>query len=269
MSTGAGLAKKLAAIADRSFAYIAIALVPIYFFVAYLNRELGLEKLEKAFLGSSLLILVVSAIAHSAGLARSRDNLERITSEIGLLRGEVSALAEADEVKVFFREGRNEVYTETLSAIRTARHRVWVTYLRNEGPLPGAPAAQHFQACRDWARGSNDDGSTRSFRRIIIRGDSADLRDFCEQELKFIAELAANGEEPNYAVKVLTDHIHLAKAFNVGIFDDTVIFTHRQENEAIGICMRSKRLAESVTRLYFERLWNSSDARKISADALS
>ena len=266
MSARDRLLTKAADIVKGSFHYIALGLLAIYCVVAYANRELSISRFEKPFLGSTLFILLVAALVHASDLSRSKRNLDHIANEIGLLRKDVSALAESDDLKVSFCEGRREFYSATVSAVRAARKRVWVTHLRNAAPLPGDFAAEHFRACREWATGSNEDRGERSFRRLILHGDSEDLQDFCRKELKF--SVKANAKEPRYLVKILTGPVHLTEAFNVGIYDDTVFFSHRHEEQVIGICVQSKNFAESYIRQYYERLWDSPNAKPISADLI-
>ena len=267
MSARDRLTTKAADIVKVSFHYIALVLLASYCVVAYANRELGVSRFEKPFLGSTLLILLVAALVHASDLSTSKRNIDHIANEIGLLRKDVSALGATEDLKVSFCDGKNEFYSATVSAIRGARRRVWVTHLRNAAPLPGEVADEHFRACREWATQSNADGSERSFRRIILHGDSADLRDFCRKELKFSAK--ANAKEARYLVKILTGPVHLSEAFNVGIYDDIVFFSHRHEEQVIGFCVQNKNFAQSYIRQYYERLWDSQNAKLISADLIA
>jgi hypothetical protein len=224
-------------------------------------------KLDKPFLGSTLLILLIAALVHASDLSRSKRNIDLIANELDLLRKDVSAIAGSEDLKVSFCDGRKEFYSATVSAIRAARKRVWVTHMRNAGPLPGDFADEHFRACREWAMGSNEDRSERSFRRIILQGDNGDLREFCKKELKFAAR--ANAKEPKYLVKLLIGPVHLTEAFNVGIYDDMVFFSHRYEEHVMAICVQSKNFADSYIRQYFERLWESPNTKPISADLIA
>jgi hypothetical protein len=267
LSARDGLATKAADIVKGSFHYIALGLLTTYCLIAYANRELGVSRFEKPFLGSTLLILLVAALVHASDLSRSKRNIDHIANEMGLLRKDVSALAGTEDLKVSFYEGKKEFYSATISAVRAARRRVWVTHLRNAAPLLGEFADEHFRACREWATGSNDDGGERSFRRIILHGDNEDLRDFCRKELKFSAR--ANAKEPRYLVKILTGPVHLTEAFNVGIYDDMVFFSHRHEEQVIGFCVQNKNFAQSYIRQYYERLWDSQNAEPIRADLIA
>ncbi|MDI6104002.1 hypothetical protein QLQ12_35970 [Actinoplanes sp. NEAU-A12] len=251
---------KGAALAKRSFYYIAIGLLAVYFILAYFVRELGAVRFEKPFLGSTLFILLLAALAHAAGLSKSQRDLERMESELKAIKDSISSLADAQSAEVAFYEGRSKVYNATVSAILAARNRVWVTHLRNEGPMRGEAADRHFRTCREWALTSDD----RSFRRIILRGDSEGLKEFFRQELEFAAKV--NVGDPRYLVKVLSGPVHLTEAFNVGIYDDVVFFTHRDGDQTLGISVRSRKLADEYIRHYYERLWNSPNADFIRPD---
>jgi len=262
LSEKGGITIKGASVAKRSFHYIAITLLTIYLILAYFVRELGTERFEKPFLGSTLLILLLAALAHAAGLSRSQRDLERIESELKSIKKSITSMAEAGNVRVSFYEGRSRIYNATVSAILAANERVWVTHLRNEEPLPGDAADRHFKTCRDWALMSEE----HSFRRIILRGDNEGLKDFCRQDLDFA--IKANANAPRYLVKILTGPIHLTEAFNVGIYDDVVFFTHRDVDQAIGISVQSRKLADEYIRHYYDRLWNSPSAELIRADLI-
>ncbi|GAA4960609.1 hypothetical protein [Actinoplanes utahensis] len=128
---------KGAALAKRSFYYIAIGLLAVYFILAYFVRELGTERFERPFLGSTLFILPLAALVHAAGLSKSQMDLERIEGELMSIKDTIFSLADAQSARVSFYEGRSKVYNATVSAILAASDRVWVTHLRNEGPMRG------------------------------------------------------------------------------------------------------------------------------------
>ncbi|HWH00649.1 MAG TPA: hypothetical protein VNV66_15310 [Pilimelia sp.] len=262
MSEKGRVLAKVAAVAERSFHYIAIGLLAIYLTLAYFVRELGAEKFEKPFLGSTLFILLLAALAHAAGLSRSQKSLERLEVELKGIKDSLSAIAEVDSVRVSLYEGQSKVYNATVAAILAANYRVWVTHLRNAAPLPGSAADRHFKTCRDWALASEE----HSFRRIILHGDDEGLKGFCRAELAFATK--ANAKGPRYLVKVLRGPVHLTEAFNVGIYDDVVFFTHRHEDQTIGISVQSRKLAEEYIRQYYDRLWNSPSAQIIRADLI-
>jgi hypothetical protein len=253
---------KGAAMAERSFHYIAIGLLAIYLILAYFVRELGVERFEKPFLGSTLFILLLAALAHAAGLSKSQKDLRRIEGDLASIKDSVARIAEAGSVRVCFYEGRSKVYDATVSAILAARNRVWVTHLRNAAPLPGGSADRHFKTCREWALASDE----HSFRRIILHGDDEGLKEFCRQELAFATK--ANAKGPRYLVKLLCGPVHLTEAFNVGIYDDIVFFTHRDEDQAIAISIKSGKLADEYIRQYFDRLWNNPSTKPIRADLI-
>jgi hypothetical protein len=48
-----------------------------------------------------------------------------------------------------------------------------------------------------------------------------------------------------------------------------VFFSHRHEEQVIGICVQSKNFAESYIRQYYERLWDSPNSKPISADLIA
>ncbi|GAA0575773.1 hypothetical protein GCM10010172_70670 [Paractinoplanes ferrugineus] len=262
MSIKDEITTKGAWLAKRSFLYIALGLLVVYFVGAYLVLELDAGKFEKPFLGSTLFLLLVAALGHAASQGRSQQKLERIESELGSVTGGLADLAAHRNAEVAFFAGNSRVYDATVRAVLAARERVWVTHMRNEGPLRGDAADRHFKACREWALRSEE----HHFRRIILRGDNPGLRDFCRQELKFAAKANARGDR--YLVKILSGPVHLTEAFNVGIYDDVVFFTHRDGDQAIGFSVRSREFADNYIQHYYNRLWHNENSEPISADLL-
>jgi hypothetical protein len=61
--------------------------------------------------------------------------------------------------------------------------------------------------------------------------------------------------------------VHLTEAFNVGIYDDVVFFTHRDGDQAIGFSVRSREFANEIQH-YYNRLWNHAKAEFIRADLI-
>ncbi|MEV6491606.1 hypothetical protein AB0M20_23780 [Actinoplanes sp. NPDC051633] len=226
---------------QRGFHYIALGMLGLYFVGSYFVRELGVGKWEKPFLGSTLFILLCAALAHAAGLSKSQKDLE-------LVKNSLSALTRVDAVEVCFFEGV-EVYEATYSAIRAARKRVWVTYLRNEAPVRSDAWTRHLRACREWTFEDN----SRRFRRIILEGGAAGMKEFCREELRHAVKADQRGY--SYQVKILQDSVHSTEAFSVGIYDDMVFFTHRDGDHSIGIGIRSRKLADEYIRRYYDRLW--------------
>jgi hypothetical protein len=249
--------------ARQSFHYIAIGLLVVYWPLAYFVSELELERFEKPFLFSTLLIILLSAFSHAAELSESRKDLTRIQEKLATVESTIGSFANDGKAKISYRDGRNRVYGATTSAILAATRRVWVTHLRNDGPLSGMAADLHFAACRQWAF----QGEGRSFRRIILRGDNKRLKEFCRQELDFAAK--AKVDHPDrYLVKILGGTKHLTEAFNVGLYDDIVIFTHRDGEETIALEIHSSEIATRMER-YYDRLWNNLNAHFVDADDIA
>ncbi|MGX6606506.1 hypothetical protein ACWKSP_30930 [Micromonosporaceae bacterium Da 78-11] len=167
--------------ADLLFRYgfggVIMILLVVYLYGAFLTREIGVEKYEKEFLAATLFWLVGLALAQTASLAAGKHTLASAQADLAALARAAAEAGTAPEVR--FHEG-DEVYEATRRAVGQARKRVWVTFLRGEGPRRGPAAEKHFQACRDWAMRTPG----RSFRRIILYCDKPAMSDFYAAELR-------------------------------------------------------------------------------------
>lgn len=251
---------------SRAFLFVA-ALVALgaavaYLIAAYFQLELGIEALEKPFLASTLFLLLTYTGINATRSSKDKVALERIEQSLRKVEEGLSSLVGPDGLMARSYVGKHQVYAASVTAIRAARRRVWVTHLRNDGPMPGEASDKHFEECRRWAvkyGGRSENG----FRRIILHGDSDHLREFCRREL----EVAESDEAKNkYLVKLLKGPRHLTEAFNVGIFDDIVFLVHRDGDQLFGISLENEKFANNMMASYHKRLWDSPEAEFIGAD---
>ncbi|GIH05476.1 hypothetical protein Rhe02_35430 [Rhizocola hellebori] len=232
-----------------------LILIAVYLCGAFLTREIGVEKYEKEFLAATLFWLVGLALAQAASAAAGKRSLAAAQADLATLARVAAEAGTAPEVR--FYEG-DEVYEATRRAVSQARKRVWVTYLRGEGPARSAAAEKHFQACREWAMRFPG----RSFRRIILYCDTPAMSDFYAMELR--TALEADDRKRSYHVRLLDGSVHATEAFSVGIYDDVVIFTHNDgPDHVFAFSIRSEKLANQHIREYYNRLWNLEVTRPI------
>jgi hypothetical protein len=232
-----------------------LILLAAYVWGAFLTREIGVEKYEKEFLAATLFWLVGLALAQTANGSAAKRSLALAQADLAALARAAAEAGTAPEVR--FYEG-DEVYEATRRAVAQARKRVWVTYLRGEGPSRRAAAEKHFQACREWAMRV----PKGNFRRIILYCDKPAMSEFYATELRTARE--ADDRKRSYQVKLLKGSVHATEAFSVGIYDDVVIFTHNDgPDHAFALSIRSEKLANQHIREYYNRLWNLEVTRPI------
>ncbi|ASW55350.1 hypothetical protein CIK06_15990 [Plantactinospora sp. KBS50] len=247
-------------IADLIFRYgfggVILVLLAVYLWGAFLTQEIGIQRYEKEFLAATLFWLVGLALAQAASLSAGTRSLASARADLAVLARAAAEAGTAPRVRFF--EGEEDVYGATRRAVGQAKKRVWVTYLRGEGPRRGVAAERHFQACREWAMRSPG----RSFRRIILYCDKPAMTDFYAIELRTVREAAARRR--SYHVRLLGGSVHATEAFSVGIYDDEVIFTHTDgPDKEFAISIRSEKLADQHMREYYNRLWNLETTRPI------
>jgi hypothetical protein len=143
------------------------------------------------------------------------------------------------------------VYEQATALVKASRERVWVTYLRKEGPTRGVAADNYFQECRKWAFESED----HDFRRIILRAAEPEIEEFCRQELVSIKQAARSNHK--YRAKVLKSSFDWGEPLGIGIYDDVVFITYREAGEQVtGISLHSAELANGYFGRYFDSLWS-------------
>ena len=237
--------------------FILLVLLVVYLVGMFFWRELGaLQRYEKQFLAATLFWIVSFAIIQASDLRKCATELTTVNAGVAEVGRLVALAGESAEVKIY-EDG--QVYEATRAAVEQARERVWVSYLRNQGPAQRTDAARHIEACRRWAL----QDSRHRFRRVILYGNGESMAEFFASELKTVRVARAKG--CSYGVKLLTDSRHSAEAFSVGIYDDDlVILTYATDvHRLVGVSIRSEQVVSKCFRVYFDSLWGSPAAVSI------
>jgi hypothetical protein len=206
--------------------------IPAYVVALVLNRELGFFTWLEVPLISATLLLIVSL-------------LERWAPDAAEERPTIS----------FYRD-HNEFYRETRARIAAARQRVFVTYMRRQGPNRlGEAARGHFDECVAWAERSTE----HHFRRIMVHAENAEMREFMHQQRD--AEVSVRAKGYNYNVRVIAWTLHDADALSVGIIDDEYVFVSysADRDRLVAFSIRSRQLVKDYFEYYYEKLWTSAE----------
>lgn len=236
--------------------YILLGLLIAYFAGMFFWRDLGaLHQYEKQLLAATLFWMVLFTITQASSTRNCENALGGANVTLVEIHRMISLMGEDVEVKAL---EDDQVYEATRLAVESSKKRVWVSYLRSQGPAQRTAAARHVDACRLWAMKHE----SHRFRRIILDSGGEWMSDFLKAELETVRKAKAKGRM--YGVKVLADSRHSSEAFSIGIYDDLVILTYAVDSHRlVGVKIRSNQAVDKFFRFYYESLWNSSTAVEI------